>query len=541
MARTSARSAAKESSPPKQVVPPRTRVTRSQSVELGNVASPQRTTKRTTRAGSTESMTSQSSVGSSRIGRSKKIGKAPAQRGNSPIKGHILLDLTATIELSIVQEDSSESEDEDIEILSIAREDNEQEVEEADEDQGEEEEELAQVEFENDEPDKVDDAEQSPFTGFEDDHLRSPGAMSGTTANTVNQSRALDPVMAGNFLPDLYEQSTKILDLFVPENVTKARVLSCMNKVKVSGTSLSKLLQVREQAFNVTREIYSTDLYLNSEAVNLSVFGTKKPAQFDFRPDAIIQKANLAILIKDFIPSVEGSESWYRQLAVLHSNWPKPFLSSFGEAEVGSSWVRQETFEIGLEIRTMCTIATLHALKDLEGLAGRDEDAAGCFYYPPEVRDPSKSYLDDIIANGQIREMFSWGNDEKFPNLKKEDKMIKERFQIIRTCFRESKEATEDGDTVDFEELHAQFPWVPFLTHLVRWSRFRLNEINETISSQGGVQKITQHIAQLGGDSQPDSMPEDTSAMMEQPGPLLPAAPITDGNTGQRYDIDQLQ
>jgi hypothetical protein len=108
----------------------------------------------------------------------------------------------------------------------------------------------------------------------------------------------------------------------------------------------------------------------------------------------------------------------------------------------------------------------------------------------------------------------------------------------IRSAFRQSNDAIELGDLVDFDQLEEMFPWVKFLTDLVHWSRMRLDEISKGIKEQGGVTRIVESFIEAikTHDSQIDLNldPRPPSSVIA-PRTLQPAAEIMPAAAGKRY------
>ncbi|KAH8776962.1 hypothetical protein BGZ57DRAFT_854360 [Hyaloscypha finlandica] len=438
MARISARSSATHdlaSLPPKQSndrqsrspVGRRTRSTRSQSADLGESDIPTSTRgggKRGVRQVSVESIESNTSAASSRGGRTRKVTRAAA----------------GARDLSMVAEDREENED------------NEDEEEEEEDD---------------------DEAHQGTRRA---QRSHSPGGMSqisGTTAISSFSARTshsqgeivgLDPMVA-EMLPDLWNDSYRIMTLLAPADASEEQVESIVRELKVSGSRLAKRLRQNEKRFALTREYYGNEPYIKTALIFQRLLGSPNPAEASSRPDAIIQIANLATLVKDFLVMERESQSSQSILGGLDSYFP----------QVNGQ------------------------LKDLMGA--------------------SLELTDDQTAE------------------------VLQRVRDIRSAFRQSNDAIELGDLVDFDQLGENFSWVKFLTDLVHWSRMRLDEISEGIKQQGGVTIITQAFIEAikNNDSQVDIKfdPPPPSSVVA-PRRLQPAAEIMPGASGQSlYNGDQ--
>ena len=376
----------------------------------------------------------------------------------------------------------------------------------------------------------------------------SPGGMSqisGTTAISSFSARtshsqgeivALDPMVA-EMLPDLWNDSYRIMNLLAPADASEEQVESIVRELKVSGSRLAKLLRQNEKRFAVTREHYGNEPYIKTALIFQRLLGSPDPAETSSRPDAIIQVANLATLVKDFLVMEKESQSSQSILGGLDSYFPQVFITKFeNNIQSGNSTLLDESFELALDIRTQLTIVALGFQKEQESW-DPDQILLATFYDPPQHRSPPLSDFEDTIRNGQPKDLMG-------ASLELTDDQTAEvlqRVRDIRSAFRQSNDAIELGDLVDFDQLGENFSWVKFLTDLVHWSRMRLDEISEGIKQQGGVTIITQAFIEAikNNDSQVDiNFDPPPPSSVVAPRRLQPAAEIMPGASGQRYEFD---
>jgi hypothetical protein len=365
--------------------------------------------------------------------------------------------------------------------------------------------------------------------------------MSGTTAISSFSTRtshsqgeigALDPMVA-EILPDLWNTSYPILDLLAPVDASKDQVESIIRELKVSGSRLAKSLRYNEEKFGISRQHYGNENYIKTTLIFRRLLGSADPEEGSFRPDAIIHTANIAMLVKDFLVIQKESQSTRSILMGLDSYFPEVFVAKFdSDIRFGNSRLLDESFDLALDIRTQFTIVALGFQGEQEKW-DPDQLLAATFYDPPQQRSPPLSYFEDIIRNGQPKNIMGTG----LPTTESQNAKVLDRVRLIHSAFRQGNEALEAGDLIDFDQLEELFPWLKFLTDLVHWSRLRLEEISEGIKQQGGVKAITKSFIEAikNNDSQVDINydPPPPSSVIA-PRQLQPPAEIIPVASGQR-------
>jgi hypothetical protein len=365
--------------------------------------------------------------------------------------------------------------------------------------------------------------------------------MSGTTAitsasaqtsYTATEVAKLDPTLVMEVLPDLLDSSVKLLALLAPVNASPELVESIVRELKVPGSALAKRLNHREEKFALDRENFGGDDYIRASFILQKLFGSgAEPGMF--RPDAILQAANLATLVKSLLVSERESQSSFNFFSNLDTWFPQTFVTQFGDNIYhGNSTLLDESFEMALDIRTQYTIVALWYHKSGEQEWHPDEVLTELFFEPLAKSTRGLSHFDDVMQNGQIKNLMRAGPD----NTEVQNEMITERVLAIHQAFRQSEDAVEAGDLVDTEELESLFPWSKFLADTVWWARSRLDEIEESIRQQGGVDNLVESLVEAikTNDSQAElySKPHKSTATPRQ---LLPSANIVPSTTGQRY------
>jgi len=303
-------------------------------------------------------------------------------------------------------------------------------------------------------------------------------------------------------LPELLESSVKIMNLLAPAGTTPEVVDTVVNELRAPGSRRAKRLKFEEEKFKLSRVHYGDlNSYIVSAYVVRRLLGDDS-RKGTFRPDAIIHAANLAILVKDFTVTPKESQAMNNLLAKLETFFPEPFVNRFdNEMEYGSSMLLENTFALGLNVRTQWTIHNLRRMRGLED-SKLEELLAKDFFHELVDHDSSLPWFEDYLQNGRPKNVLRAAP----ANSEDQDVRIIERVKQIYAAFNKSDDAVEQDDLVDFDLLDEQFGWSDFLADLVVWSRLRLNEIARSIKQQGGIETITEALidAMKSNDSQLD-------------------------------------
>lgn len=354
---------------------------------------------------------------------------------------------------------------------------------------------------------------------------------SGQTSHTAAELAALDPMMV-ELLPQLWVSAFQILALLAPLNASVPMVESIVRELKVPGSRQAKRLQHQEEKFRLDRENFGTDNFIRNSFILKKLFGSQQVDAGTFRPDAILYAANIATMIKDLLVKESQGYSTQDFLAVLDTWFPECFVTEFADnVHIGRSTMLDETFEVALEIRTQYAIAALRYHKAGEVRWDPDHVLTEIFYDAPEQRSELLSHFEDVTTNGQVKNLMRAGP----ANSEDQEAIITERVLEIRNAFRQSEDAVQAGDLVDFEQLHDQFPWSTFLAGVVKWSRSRFDEIEESIRQQGGVGNIVRSLIEAIKDNNSQvELSYHPLPSTATPRQLLPPANIIPGTTGHR-------
>ena len=200
----------------------------------------------------------------------------------------------------------------------------------------------------------------------------------------------------------------------------------------------------------------------------------------------------------------------------------------FGEdIQFGGSRLLDHSFAVGLEIRTQYVITDLETRKDLDDF-DPEKILAGGFYMLPDQQALPPDFFEDVLMNAEPKDILE-GN---LANSTAQVMLIHDRVNEIRDCFRQSEEAIEAGDAVDFDQLEGLFPWSKFLTSLINWVQFRFNEIKESIDQQGGLNQMEKDLQDVMADIDSQSQTDlEQHASGPAPRQLQPSAPIVQGGT----------
>ena len=375
--------------------------------------------------------------------------------------------------------------------------------------------------------------------------LLSPGAasqasqMSGTTVMTTasaitthseDERNSLTPVLVLKFLPDLLASSCEILDLLAPPGISPEVAESIVRELNMVNSLQAKFLRHAEKKFGNDREFYGSDDYINPSYIYKALFRGRAVDISKFRPDPIFHAANVATLVKDIFITPKVNSKTSNMLLNLDTIFPELFLREFDEdAKFGNSSLRNETFELGLEIRTQCAITALFARRDERW--DPEETVLSLFFSPLHSRQmsPQISYFDDVLEHAETLPIMRAGP----ANSEEEDERIISRVREIQIALQ----STEDGDALDFERLDEVFPWTGFLTQVAVWGRKRIEEIKSDINPPKGVDDIRRPLIKAFEQSNPEAElgelhePSSPPAMPRQ---QPPARTIIPGNAGQK-------
>ena len=318
---------------------------------------------------------------------------------------------------------------------------------------------------------------------------KSPGAVSaisGTTARTSHSAQELadlDPESMLDALPDLLGAAIKILNLLAPQNALPAYILGHAKDLQDTSSRASKNFQRLERTFRLQRDLYGSEQYINTTIALralLRVRHVNEVGSGPWRPDGVLQMANLTTLAMTILPAHRQDPSAQHAIEKLERDFPTPFLfetegSQTGSvAPMGSSGLLETTFAMALEVRTQFFIMLLSRYMDQPN-------------FDPDI------VLEQVFFESE-NAVKGWDN----PGLRGEElskrqvELILQRVQHIRHMFPEDSQALGSGQFVDLERLGATFSWSAFITSIASWCRVRQDEIEAQFEWQGGLENIVQ-------------------------------------------------
>jgi hypothetical protein len=325
--------------------------------------------------------------------------------------------------------------------------------------------------------------------------------MSGTTALTSHSAQEmadLDSEMVVKLIPSLFRDTSKLLDILLPVDVTAPAVEAIVKELQVPGSSRGKMLRYIEETFGITRRNFGSELFINPTYILRKLFNQQDPGMGDSRPEIVLHAANIATLVKGLLIAQRDNLNTMPLLQRLDDLFPSPFLSHFETtSQYGTSALIQVSFDFALELRTQTIISILNAFKENHNY-DPDQLISQIFYEPPAQRDPLLSTYEDSVINGEFRKI--GGSADSWPTSKAvfaaQSRKISERVEAIRESFNVDSQAIEDGDYVDFDQLHTKFPWINFITEAMKWSQLRMEEINRGLEAQGGIHNVATALAE---------------------------------------------
>lgn len=317
------------------------------------------------------------------------------------------------------------------------------------------------------------------------------------------------------------------------KDTSESGVQALRKELNKPGSVTSRRMAKYEENFKNQQKHYGSGTLIDVGLIARKLFNGEDPGIGDFRPEAVFHTANLAAQLNELILADQESTTTLSLLQSLNDAFPKPFTAIPGyESQVDA--MSEATIELALDIRSQTTIAMLAALKEQEDY-DPDVILAGMFYFPPEARNQSLSPFDDYTDNGTIRPIADLSStSESAERLEEIAEMIYDASQRIRTCFAAERDAIDDGEIVDFDQLKELFPWTAFLSHFAQWTSTRLDELRAAIENQDGVQNIYEQLekqlltigSQASGTVTPPATPPILQATIEAPGAQKLKSPI---------------
>ena len=329
-----------------------------------------------------------------------------------------------------------------------------------------------------DEAVEVDQTDQQP--GQQNSELpEGISAFSGTTARTSHSGQELADLSSEEVLgalPKLSNPSDKILSYLMPQIVSEPAIASVMTRLHM--TNSKKTLERLGDALKAQSNAFGNDTYISLYSTLSTLLGVRHVSDEEagiWRPDALLQKANLAVLLMRVL-----SSSWLNQRAdfieELDDVFPQVFITKLADSEAitpGSSTLRDATFQLALEVRTQCAISLLAR-------------------HSTQHNFDSNVVLQQIFfEDSKIVRGWSIASIRSEELTKEARKKILSRLQKLWKVFKTDDSGTLEHPSDCTEQLQQLFSWNNFVNQIVGWVNSRLNELHNQIQTCGGPQEIT--------------------------------------------------
>ena len=310
---------------------------------------------------------------------------------------------------------------------------------------------------------------------------KSPGglsAFSGTTARislSAHEPTEPNPENMLDTLPDLSHASDKFLSFVLPAELSEASTARTMARLQDNNTRENKKLKRLGDTFERQRKEYGGDSFISVGETLKILLGRKagpiNEQTASWRPDALLQKANLAILVSRIL-SIRGQDETEQFLEDIARTFPQPFAQRLGHPEnlkPECSALAEATFQLALEVRTQEAIMLLARYI---GKPNFDQDTAllQLFYDASDLKGWAVSGLRTADLTRQAKDT------------------ILGRVVLLRESIRQFSRV---------ESLRARFPWSSFAQHMVAWAHQRLTEVEIQTATYGGAKAICQGLTDV--------------------------------------------
>lgn len=309
-------------------------------------------------------------------------------------------------------------------------------------------------------------------------NYKSPGglsAFSGTTARISLPAHELTQLNLEDMLdtlPDLSDASDKLLSFVIPAEISEVSIARAMAQLQNNNTRENKKLRRLCDTFERQRTEFGGDSFVSvGETLERLLGRSAGPIDeqtASWRPDALLQKSNLAILASRML-SVGEQDQNEQFLEDIAGTFPQPFAQRLGIPEKLTpecSALAEATFQLALEIRTQEAIMLLARHS---GRVNFDPDTAlrQMFYDASDLKGWAVSGLQNVDL----------------------------RMEAQDTILGRVKQLREAFDQLSgVESLRVKFPWSSFVQQTVAWAGQRLTEIDIQTTTHGGAHAICQSL-----------------------------------------------
>ncbi|TKA77884.1 hypothetical protein B0A49_01680 [Cryomyces minteri] len=322
------------------------------------------------------------------------------------------------------------------------------------------------------------------------------------TSFSILEIAELDRDVMLEILPDLHQASSGLLRIIAPDQQPVQDSHAIIEELKVKDSKTSKILKLRLATLATHVQNFTSQDYLRPDLILrclLKAGSVKELGSQAWRPDEVFYKANLASFARAIISMDRESDDAWNALNSADTDFPNAFLSAFMQSDpgttnlsTGGSALLEQTFQLGLEIRTQMVVVLL--------MARRNEDVdkilAQVFCDLPVDKELTTQEYKDALEDGILR---GWDTDGLTLDDKQESRefvvAVARRVKTIRQFFGDGLESTKPEVAVGIGELQEKFPWPDFQIKVIEWTRRRNREIDSQIKNKGGIDRVSELLA----------------------------------------------
>lgn len=362
-------------------------------------------------------------------------------------------------------------------------------------------------------------SEAEDYSDEQPDYKQSrAGSLSQKTADdTFSQSelRVHDPDKMEANLEILNAQARKLLGYFRLRTGNTDEKESLIRDVQDTDSPWREEIDTCRNSLDQTQRFFTQSEYLDPSIILRGLLGLRyqplPKANRPWRPDDVICKANLAILVHFVMTHFAGEQVVDSTLETLDQRFPELFVLGFGHM-AGYSTHPSETFDFALELRTHMLVSKLALEPHLS-----HEDAVSMiqrtmFDFDEEDDSGLQSLADALHEPEAVK---GWGSllvPQTFEDGRYADLII-ERTREIRDLLCQDVEDPHADYMSNLDSgvnrLQERFPWKQFQVNLLQWANLRLNEIDNNIKRVGGIDEIVNALEMKRRLDNPDDSDED--------------------------------
>ncbi|KAF1842056.1 uncharacterized protein K460DRAFT_380017 [Cucurbitaria berberidis CBS 394.84] len=335
----------------------------------------------------------------------------------------------------------------------------------------------------------------------------SPGAaseMSGTTAISsfsMVEAEFLEPKYILKHLRKLCESADEFLEHLAPDNGTMHYDMHNIHEIQKPDSDFTEEYRDFDLELDVHLKHFKDEErnYIHFRAVHRALFGVSQDVAAEQTGlDLILHLTNLLVFAKNMIHSDRNAKEMWDALRQLDNSFPSQFVHSLvlgiSPTAAGESALREETFDLALDLRTQLFILVLERSIDARTF-NPDAVISEVFY-----RSDSSQATDGSVIRGWNVPALG-GDDSALPQ--EFENSVVQRLNEIRKFFVVDGESRKRGQVVNLEGLSKDFPWELTILRLLGWVRLRHRELYAAIDELGGPTAIVQNVKQAIEEPQP--------------------------------------